>query len=269
MQQNGRRVRLVATDMDGTLLGPDGDVSERTMNALRMVREQGIEVVLVTGRPPRWVSGVLDDGTVHELVICSNGAIVYDPAADRVVQQNPITTEITTRLITQLRERAPGVTFALETATGFGYEPDYPVARPPLSPRVADALELARVPTSKLLVRHPALPMEQLRDIALEVAGDDAVVTHSGFDLIEISAAGITKAYALERLCHDLGISADEVIAFGDMPNDLPMLAWAGYSVAVANAHPSVLESVDEVTAPNGADGVALVLERVIAAPDH
>jgi hydroxymethylpyrimidine pyrophosphatase-like HAD family hydrolase len=88
------------------------------------------------------------------------------------------------------------------------------------------------------------------------------VTFSTGHGLIEISAPGITKGSGLARLAGQLGIAPAEVVALGDMPNDLPMLQWAGHGVAMANAHPAVLESADEITAPNSQDGLALVLER-------
>ena len=96
--------------------------------------------------------------------------------------------------------------------------------------------------------------------------GHLAELTHSSLDgLVEISATGVSKATTLELLCTERGIPADCVLAFGDMPNDLPLLAWAGRGIAVANAHPSVLAAVTEHTASNDDDGVALVLEQLLA----
>ena len=115
-------------------------------------------------------------------------------------------------------------------------------------------------------MRHPALPLPDLLRVTRAIAGDVAVVTHSGTVFVEISAAGVTKAAALEGLCARLGVEAARVVACGDMPNDLPMFHWAGHGVAVANAHPDVLVAADEVTLSNDEDGVARVLERATAA---
>ena len=101
---------------------------------------------------------------------------------------------------------------------------------------------------------------------ARAAAGDDAVVTWAGLRLVEISAAGVTKAFALERLCRRLGVAPEEVVAVGDMPNDLAMLDWAGTGVGGATAGLAVLAGADEVTAANTEDGVALLLERILAA---
>ena len=265
------RVRLVATDIDGTLLAPDGTVSPRTAAALRAVGEAGIVVVLVTGRPPRSARGIVDPEIVHPLVICANGAVVYDPVADRIVEHNPLTGEIAARIVRRLRDEAPGVVFAAETGTEFHREAAYATMMHKLDEGdpVADVLDLVAEPVTKLLVRHPDHDFEALYELAVKVAGEEAVATHSGFPMVEISAAGVTKAFALERLCGELGIEPGEVAGFGDQPNDLPMLAWTGHSVATANAHPDVLAAVDEVTASNADDGVARVLERIAAGIDQ
>ena len=100
----------------------------------------------------------------------------------------------------------------------------------------------------------------------LEAVGDLATATWTVDGLMEISAAGVTKGVALARLCALRGVDPDDVIAFGDMPNDLPMLAWAGTSYAVANAHPSVRQAADHVAPANDDDGVASVLSELFGA---
>jgi hydroxymethylpyrimidine pyrophosphatase-like HAD family hydrolase len=107
--------------------------------------------------------------------------------------------------------------------------------------------------------------VEAVAAVARELAGDAVSISLSGPWVVEISPAGVNKASALAELCEELGIDAGDVIAFGDHLNDLPMLAWAGRAVAVANAHPDVVEIADELTATNDEGGVALVLERLSA----
>jgi Cof subfamily protein (haloacid dehalogenase superfamily) len=259
-------VRLVASDLDGTLLGPEATVSDRTRAALARVRRAGIAVVLVTGRPPRAVRDIAARAGLGGLAICANGALVYDLDADTVATSSPLPTPIGARLVSELREALPGVVFASEDERGFrretawahrGFAPTDEIVH-------ADPLDLVAEPVTKLLVRHPELRFSELVERIRALAGDQAVVTWSAVGLAEISAAGVTKAYALDWVCRRLGIAASEVVAFGDMPNDLPMLAWAGHSVAVANAPEEVREAADEVTASNVEDGVAVVLERLV-----
>jgi Cof subfamily protein (haloacid dehalogenase superfamily) len=263
-------IRLVATDLDGTLLRPDETVSDRTRAALAAAKEAGITVVLVTGRPPRSLAPVAERIGVGGIAICANGAIVWDLDAGAMLDFTPLAADLATRLVHALREAIPGAVFAVELEGGFGREAGWSdglVAAPP-DVLEADALELITGPVSKLLVRHPTMAFAEVTERARRAVGDDAVATWAGQRLVEISAAGVTKAFALERLCRRLGITAGEVVAVGDMPNDLAMLEWAGTAVAVANAQQSVLDVADEVTASNLDDGVAVLLERIVAARD-
>jgi HAD superfamily hydrolase (TIGR01484 family) len=259
-------IRLVATDLDGTLLQPDGTVTPRARAALRAARGRGLRVVLVTGRPPRGVRRLaLTD--CAEVAICANGALLYDLAADRLLEQHPIPAAVVRRLVCDLRQAAPGVVFAAEAGLSFWREPAYPTGHP-LDERdggIEDVLDFAVRGIAKLLARHPRMAQKLLLPLAEAVAGGNAVITRSGSELLEISAAGVTKASALQRLCAGSGVVAAEVIAVGDMVNDLSMLRWAGHAVAVANAHPDVLAAADEVIGANDSDGVAGYLEGLIA----
>jgi hydroxymethylpyrimidine pyrophosphatase-like HAD family hydrolase len=184
-----------------------------------------------------------------------------------MVDYTPLAADLATRLVHALRQAIPGALFAVELERSFGREAGWSdglAARPDVLE--ADALELITGPVTKLLVRHPTMAFPEVAERARAAVGEDAVVTWAGLRLVEISAAGVTKAFALERLCRRLGIAAAEVVAVGDMPNDLAMLDWAGTGVAVANAVPEVLDAADEVTAANNEDGVALLLERILAA---
>lgn len=206
---------------------------------------------------------------VTGLAICCNGAIVYDLSAEAIVAHTPLASGVARRLVTALRAAVPGVCFAVERGVRAGRDPGYAALcvdadDPPAF--ITDALTLCTGDVTKLLVRHPAMPLPDLLRNARDIAGDSAVVTHSGAVFVEISAADVTKAAALEALCAQMGVDAARVVACGDMPNDLPMLHWAGHGVAVANAHPAVLAAADEVTLSNDDDGVARVLARETAA---
>ena len=259
-------LRLAAIDLDGTLLRPDGSLSERSRAALESVRAAGIRVVLVTARGPRSVRVLAADLGLDGSAICSNGAIILDLVSGEVVRTQPLATEVAARLVRELRSRLPGILFAAESEE-IALEPGFAAWEwePPAGTHYADGLELVAEPIAKLIVRHDMHALEAVAEAARELAGDDAAVTIPGPWTVEISAAGVSKAAALAELCAELGVSPDEVVAFGDYPNDLPMLEWAGHAVAVANAHPNVLAAADEVTASNADDGVAVVLERLAA----
>ncbi len=261
-------IKLIATDLDGTLLRQDKLISSRTLQALERAKALGAMLVLVTGRPPRTFLPIARELGVSGLAICSNGAIIYDLDQEAIIQHAPIAPAVAARLIVALRQAVPGIYFALELGLRAGREPDYVAQQ--LTPSqdgilIGDALALCTEPVTKLIARHQDFGADALIEAVHEVANGEVLATHSGFAFVEISAAGVHKGWALETLCAKLGIRAEEVIAFGDMPNDLPMLAWAGHGVAVANAHPEVLQQADEITLSHMEDGVAAVLERVIA----
>jgi Cof subfamily protein (haloacid dehalogenase superfamily) len=236
-------------------------VSDRTRSALAAMGEAGVEVVLVTARNPRGLAPVAEAAGFEGRAICCNGALVYDVGARRVVATHTLATQVAAALVTALRDRAPGVAFAVERDSVAIREPAYvPLWPTPDEHPRADALVVVREPVVKLVAQHPELTQAELYELATQVAGSDAAVTYSGERLVEISAAGVTKAFALAGL----GVPAAEVVAFGDMPNDVPMLEWAGHGVAVANAHPDAIAAADEVAPANDEDGVAVVLERLL-----
>jgi Cof subfamily protein (haloacid dehalogenase superfamily) len=257
-------VRLVATDLDGTLLRSDGTLSARTRGALATTRAAGVAVSLVSARGPRGVQEVADDAHLSGTAICSNGAILLDLGTGSITRERAIETEVAVRLVRALRERLPGILFAVEREA-FGHEPGFAAWNwtPPADTAVGDAIELLEEPATKLILRHEQHEVEVVAAAARELAGDQASISIAGPWVVEVSAAGIDKAAALAELCEELRIEAARVVAFGDHLNDLPILAWAGHAVAVANAHPDVVAAADEVTASNDEDGVALVLERL------
>jgi Cof subfamily protein (haloacid dehalogenase superfamily) len=265
--------RLVATDLDGTLLRSDLTLSERTAVALRTASAEGMLVALVTGRPVRWLRRVYDQLGIDIPAVCANGAVVYDPALDEALHVSPMLPVVLTDLCQRLRAAVPEARFAVEIEEGrtLRHEAAYPLRWDRDDPAVqaVDSLaELTSVAAVKLLVRAGERDPDEFTELVAACLDGLAEATHSSFSgLVEISAAGVTKAAGLAWLCERHAVPAAEVVAFGDMPNDLPLLAWAGHAVAVANAHPAVLAAADEVTAANDEDGVAAYLERLLASP--
>ncbi len=263
-----QHVRLVATDLDGTLLRSDGTVSSRSRNVLAQLEAAGVALVFITARPPRWMGPVAAMTDHHGIAICANGAITYDLRAESIVDSYPLQSETALEVVRLLREAVPGGTFAVEMAWGFAGEPGHLKHQwdLKLDAHVADIHQLLESPVVKLLFSHREWTADDLLAIAGEVIGALAEVTHSNPErsAIEISAPGVSKATTLARLCDGLGINAAEVLAFGDMPNDLPLLTWAGTAFAIANSHPRVLAAVSRQTASNDEDGVAQVLERLL-----
>ncbi len=260
-------LKLVATDLDGTLLGAGGVVTERTLEVLTELDDRGVTVVFVTGRPIRWMDDLWEHVGGHGIAICSNGGIVYDVQRHEVIQARTIPPAVGLEVAALIRAEVPGTMFALEKTTGFGKEPSFLPA-----PDDADRLELDVGPLDvvftdnvvKLLALHLEQEAAAFWATLEETVGHLVTTTWSSIgSLVEMSAAGVTKASTLELYCIEHGIKPDEVVAFGDMPNDIPMLQWAGTSYAMENGHESTKAAADHVAPPHDQDGVAQVLETL------
>jgi hydroxymethylpyrimidine pyrophosphatase-like HAD family hydrolase len=260
------RVRLVATDLDGTLVHSGGSVTARTRAALVAAEAAGIEVVFVTGRPLRWAEDVFEHVGGHGLAIVSNGALVWDVARGDVHLLRPLDPDTGVEVARRIRAAVPGTHFAVEALTGISLEEGFLERNPVPEGSSRGALEgIFSGPAVKLLARHERLEPQEFWDRAEQaVQGLVEITWSSTTSLLEMSAAGVTKASTLALLCADRGIVAAEVLALGDMPNDLPMLAWAGTSYAMANAHPTVRAAADHIAPANDDDGVARVIEALL-----
>ncbi|KOX50720.1 Cof-type HAD-IIB family hydrolase [Streptomyces ardesiacus] len=271
------RPRLIATDLDGTLLRDDKSVSPRTVAALAAAEKAGIEVFFVTGRPARWMDVVSAHVHGHGLAICGNGAAVVDlhggPGSHRFVKVRALPQENALDAVRLLREAAPGTVYAVEQTYGFHQEPAYPKLHMedpddllPAEEILAPGGRAAAEPVLKILAFHPELDPDAFLALARLAIGDRANVTRSSPSaLLEISGPEVSKASTLALCCAERGISHEEVVAFGDMPNDVEMLTWAGRSYAMGNAHPDVVAAASGRTVANNDDGVALVIERMLA----
>lgn len=269
-------IRLVATDLDGTLLRSDGSVSARTCAALKAAEANGLLVVFVTGRPPRWLDEVAEQTGHLGVAVGANGAVIYDLHSERVLQSDPIGPRVATDVAHDLRDRFPEVSFAVEYLDGFAAEPayvhDWAVnprrdrrGNPIPPPRIGAVDEISDRPLLKLLAKDKGQDVDEFLECTGAMLDGRATITHSSaIGLLEIAAPGVTKATGLAKIAAQHGITADEVIAIGDMPNDIPMLRWAGSGYAVGNAHPAVQAAADAVVGQNDDDAVATVIERVL-----
>jgi Cof subfamily protein (haloacid dehalogenase superfamily) len=261
-----RPPRLVATDVDGTLLDPEDRVSPRAIAVVERLVAAGVGFVLVTGRPPRWIPPVVAQLDVASLAVCANGSVLYDAGEDRVLWASTLAPDALARVAAAATETLPGCGLAVERVdlgAPFVAEPGYRDAWDNSDQVTTDRSALLGTPAVKLLIRDPRLSSDAMVAALAPVIGDEADLTFSHpRGLVEVSPPGVTKATGLAEVARRHGVPAADVVAFGDMPNDLEMLRWAGHGVAMGNAHPALLEAADEVTASNGEDGLALVLER-------
>ncbi|MFD9702638.1 HAD family hydrolase [Lentzea sp. NPDC059081] len=253
-------IRLIATDLDGTLLQPGGVLSDRTRATLDAV---GADVVVVTARPPRFVQDLALTGTA----ICSNGAMIYDLTAKEVTHARTLPLDVVRKVCEALAEVIPNVGMAVETGVEVLCEPAFRGFGPGNPHRTLELLDHVLDEAHQvvqMLAWAPDAEADHMMEVASEAVGQHVTVTHSGgMGLLEISPPGISKAVTLESLCQARGIAKEEVIAFGDMPNDLSVLGWAGTAYAMGNAHPLVKQACSNHAPPNTEDGVAQVLERL------
>jgi Cof subfamily protein (haloacid dehalogenase superfamily) len=269
---------MLASDLDGTLLRSDGTVSARSRATLHAAFDAGLLIAFVTGRPPRWLDEVAEATGHLGVAVGANGAVLYDLAAEQIISSRALDPAELATLTGELRAAFPAVQFAVEYGESFGAEPGYvhewainPVTdrrgRPIAPPVIGDLASIISRPGVKLLAKDRGADADEFMASADKLLAGRATVTHSStFGLLEIAAAGVTKATGLAELAASHGIAPDEVAAIGDMPNDVPMLQWAGASYAVANAHPAALAAADEVLGSNDDDAVAGLIERLLAA---
>ncbi|BBY58243.1 HAD family hydrolase [Mycolicibacterium sarraceniae] len=263
---------LIATDVDGTLLDEDEHITPRTRQAVLAAVASGVQFVLATGRPPRWVPPIVEELGFAPMAVCANGAVIYDSEQDRIISARTLSVDVLTELAEIAARVIPGVGLAVERVGRSAHDAATPqfVSSPGyehawLNPDNTEVSieDLLSAPAVKLLIRRAgARSSEMAAELAkhIGVQGDITYSTNNG--LIEINPLGTSKATGVDEVARPLGITAEDVIAFGDMPNDVPMLRWAGLGVAMGNAHPEAIAAANEVTTSNADDGLARVLER-------
>jgi Cof subfamily protein (haloacid dehalogenase superfamily) len=276
-QPDGWQPKLVATDLDGTLLDSAGEVSPRTRAALTACWDAGIPVVGVTGRGPRLLDSVRQALDGRGIAVLAQGGYVVDLERDEVLRTVGLPRAEAAAVIEAIESVAGELIVAVEDAA------DQSEARRPLRvqygfdwpyPEPSDVLPRHEVlphgPVLKVFLRSTTLDQDELLARAKRVvAPSDAEVTHAGLGFIEVLPPGITKATGLAVALERYGVGLGDVLVFGDMPNDLPMIAAVtdagGRAVAVANAHPAVRAAAPEITSGHDVDGVARYLEAVLA----
>ena len=260
--------KLVATDLDGTLLRSDETVSARTRKALAAVTAAGAAHIVVTGRGARWSRHIFDDLGYEGLAVCAQGAQVYHAGEHRLLTSVTLDRKLAALALAKIEAEVGPLLLAAsrdgldgDVLVGAGYRrlgDSLPVV--PLK----DVADLWSAPLNKVFVQHPTLSDDELTAVAVQVAGGLVGVTMAGAGIVELLPLGLSKATGLSLAARRLGVKAADTIAFGDMPNDIPMFAWAARGVAMANAHDELRAVADEVTASNDEDGIAVVLERLL-----
>ena len=275
-RQDSWRPKLVASDLDGTLLDADGLVTPRTRAALDACWAAGIPVVGVTGRGPRLLETVKAALDHRGIAVLSQGGFVVDLERDEVLRAVALPREQAVRVIEQIEQAAGEVSLAVEEAAEQGqvharlrvqHGFDWPY--PERSQLLARGEVLPPGAVLKVFLRSATLDQDELLALARSVVDPvDAELTHAGLGFIEVLPPGITKASGLQLALDRYGVGLGDVLVFGDMPNDLPMFGAVqdagGRAVAVANAHPAVRALTGHLTSGHQVDGVARYLEAVL-----
>ncbi|MGV1004363.1 MAG: HAD-IIB family hydrolase [Candidatus Nanopelagicales bacterium] len=262
--------RLVALDVDGTVLTSDHRVTAGVRTAIERVRGRGVQIVLATSRPPVALWPVLDE------------LGMYEPAVF-IGSQGAVTGSFTAQGVLHVHASFPMPLSAARAAVSAGLAQDLAVnwftaerwlvshrdAQVDLEarivgvdPQTCDLLTETAEPHKLLLIAPPSA-VDRLGVVAGALPAELRAQT-SNFNYLEITSRAVDKAAALRRFCVAGGIPLAEVAAMGDGMNDLGMLAVAGFTIAPTNAHPAVLAAVDLVTASNDADAVALALAALV-----
>lgn len=259
--------RLIATDLDGTLLRSDESVSRRTRDALAGAAAAGAAHIVVTGRAVPWTRHILDELDYHGLAVCGQGAQVYDAGEHRLLTSVTLDRQLAGVALAKI-EAEVGPLYLAASRGGLDGEvlvgPGYTVTGTLSVTPFTDASDLWEAPLNKIYLQHPTLTDDELAEASRRAAGGFVTVAMAGEGIVELLPLGLSKATGLSLAARRLGVRPADTIAFGDMPNDIPMFAWASHGVAMSNAHAELKAVADEVTASHEEDGIAVVLERLL-----
>ncbi len=262
-------VEAIACDLDRTLIGEDAVLRPRTRAAIAATRAAGIHVVLVTGRMFQAVRPYALEAGLDDPVVCYQGAVVAEPVSGHWLRHVPIALELAREAIAALADE--------------GFSPNcyvddelYVAEVTPEARRYADfqhlqlhtvgnLLEWLHEPPTKLVVIDDPEVLDELKQRMLDRFGGRLYISKSLPYFLEFASPDVTKAAGLDFLAEHVGFSRERTVAFGDGENDIELVEWAAYGVAVANAHERVKEVADFVCPPVDEEGVAQVLEAFLA----
>lgn len=259
--------RMITSDLDGTLLGVESRLTERTISAVHAATEAGIEVVAATGRSWRSALEKVDPVPIR-YVICSNGGLIWDRKINGVLLHRPIAGHDAMAVIDAVRIEHSLAGFGWETADGFDFDKQFLATCPavdevgmgdPVGPIEPDH------DITKLFICVPGLASAELQAAIRSVLPPFARASSSAPGFVETTAGDVDKGATAGWLADHLGVDRSNVTAFGDQLNDISMLTWAGRAVAMGNARPETKACADDITASNGDDGVARVIEQMVS----
>ena len=269
----GKRPKLIATDLDGTIVAHYGFISDRTKIAFAAAHAAGIHIYFITGRPIRWMKEIKENFNFG-LGVCGNGALLYDFINEIVLEEWSFSVEAQLETVKRLRQVIPPVSFATEIGEDFlrekKYVPRWDIGEDNVGVDLIE--EVITAPALKMLARcsDGEFSSDEMLALASKALEGIATVTHSNStdSLLEISAVGVSKGATLSKVAGRLGLTADDCVTFGDNPNDFSMLSWASRSWAMADGHPDLMKYAKFQTDPHQEDGVAKVIEQLLQLPE-
>jgi Cof subfamily protein (haloacid dehalogenase superfamily) len=260
-------VQAVATDVDGTILRPDGRLSEATVQAAVALKTAGIPIIVASARvPPIQRIAVLHP--LVRLAVCCNGSIGYEPRTGRELWRSNIPARSIALIVAALSKHAPQAGVGVRDGASWILDARFRSARgrwPSADYRVASTDELINAPASAMAVCDPRLPAPALQELLSDagIGTEIATMSCAAADVLDIAPPNTDKGTGLSQAFDLLGIDAGRTIAFGDAANDLPMFALVGHGVAMGNAWPEARAAADAITESVEEDGFANHLLRL------
>jgi Cof subfamily protein (haloacid dehalogenase superfamily) len=264
-----RHIKAIASDLDRTLIGEDYELHARTLSAVTAAQAAGIHFVIVTGRMFRSVRPYLERAGIDDLVVCYQGAIVADPVSGRFLHHVTIPLELARETIKAVEKEGfqlncyvdDNLYVAKMTPEAHSYAEHQ---RIPID-TVGDLREWLPSPPTKLVVIGEPTALDGLAEQLREQFAGRLYISKSLPFFLELASPEVSKGAGLGFVAEQLGFTAAETVAFGDGENDVELLDWADYSIAVANANPKALARADFVCPPVQEEGVAQVIEAMLA----
>ncbi len=235
-------IQMIATDLDGTFVNDQKTIPHLNRLAIQEAARRSIPFIFATGRPLRWIKELDLPSEGHAHAVVANGGAIADLHRGRIVHHYPIEPEAIVEFTSRLSSHLPSVTYAVEYLETWGADKNFPYHLDISTPDYTDSINelVSYGPIIKLVVRDNEHDTEQLAQVVFELADERINPTFSFISpigMIEISAAGVSKASALRLLLDEYQVSPEGLVAFGDMPNDLEMLHLAGRGYTLTKAH--------------------------------
>lgn len=264
---SSEEIRLIAIDLDGTLLDNQKKVSPATADALRQLSRRGVKIVLASARPPRSVRHIYHALSLDTWQINYNGALIWDEPRKQAIFHLPIPAEPVQRIVAAARKRFEHVLVSCEvmdrwytdraeqpytTETGRLFRPDL----------IAPLADFLNQPITKLLLLGDSATIDELEPLVASLHCEHTYAVRTDPELLQVMHRDVSKSAALRMTVEQYGVPLSQMMAIGDAPNDVGMLQLAGIAVAMGNAHPRVKQEAHWIGPSNNEEGVLAALRH-------